>query len=250
MTSSSDMSVTFFGLMSARAVLTAHRRPLRCLYVNSESSIRGLSRLISDAKSASVPVEIWPKAKLTQYFRQDVSDVALVAGPRSYPTPEEILRTLQTVADPWVVALEGVEDPHQLGEVFRTASAAGVSALIMPTRLSQLNPDVVARSSAGTSESASTCVTNQIVDALSMFNKDGFRILAADADADKSIYDVSLTGKICLVIGGRLRGLSAETLAACTERVRLPMEGGVPSLTVVSCAGAMLYEAYRQRHAR
>lgn len=250
MTSSSDISVTFFGLMSVRAVLTAHQRPLRCLYVNSESSVRGLSRLISEAKAAGVPVEIWPKAKLAQHFGQDVSDVALVAGPRSYPTPAEILRTLQSIADPWVMALEGVEDPHQLGEVFRTASAAGVSTLVMPTRLSELSPDVVARSSAGTSESVSTCVTDQIVDALGALNKDGFRVLAADADADKSIYDVTLTGRICLVIGGRRRGLSAETLAACTERVKLPMEGGVPSLTVVSCAGAMLYEAYRQRHAR
>ena len=246
----SGTTTTFFGLLSVNAVLSARSRPLKVLYICSDSSTRGLARVVAEARAQSVPVQTWSGDKLVQHFGQDVPDVALETGPRAYLSPDALLGTLRGVDDPWVLALEGVEDPHQLGAVFRTAVATGVGAILLPRRLSELSPDLVARSSAGTSERAVTCVAEEISQGLALLGEDGFRVVAACAEAEQSVYEVNLRGRLCLVIGGRHRGLSAETLAVCSERLRLPMEGDVPSLTVASCAGALLYEAYRQRHAR
>lgn len=240
-------TTTFFGLLSVQAVIAARLRPLKCLYVRSDSSVRGLARLVHDAKAAGIPVQTSSPDQLARQFGQDIPDVALEAGPRAFLAPQELLRKLRSAPDPWLLALEGIEDPHQLGAVFRTAAATGVTAILLPMRLSQLNPDLVARSSAGTSESATTCVADQINSTLSLLAQENFRILAASAEAAESIYDVSLCGKIGLVLGGRRRGLSAQTLSVCTGSISLPMEGSVASLTVASCAGALLYEAYRQR---
>jgi len=243
-----ESTTPFFGLLSVRAVLGARLRTPYELWVCEDSSVRGLARLIQDAQAAGIPVNVRPKAFLDQHFGQSVSDVALEAGPRADLSPDALLQSLQPKTSHWVLALEGVDDPHQLGASLRTAAAVGVSAVILTRSIDDLDPDTIARASAGTSESINLCVTQDLPGLLGRLAAEGFGMLAADAEAQQSLFDVSLVGKVGFVIGGRRRGLSSAVRQACSGLVRLPMEGQVPSLTVASACSAMLYEAYRQRH--
>lgn len=240
-------ATTFTGLVSAQAVLAAARRPVLRLLVRRDATTRGLSRLIVAAQSAGAPVERLPDAAFRERFGRDVEECALECGPRCDVTVSELADRLLNVPDAWLVALEGIEDPHDLGAVLRTAVAAGSSAALLVRRLADVSPDVVARSSAGTSETMTIAVADDMADALTDLAAAGFRVLAAAPDAERTLYQTDLTGRLVWVLGGERRGISRRTLAAADERVSLPMSTGVQSLTVVACAGALFYETRRRR---
>ena len=148
---------------------------------------------------------------------------------------------------PFVLILDELEDPHNLGALIRTADAAGIHGVIIPRRHSAPISSAVAKSSAGAIEHVKIARVGNIRDTLEELKNLGLWIIGADLDSDKFFYDVDLKIPIGIVVGNEGRGLRRLTREACDILVKIPMLGKIQSLNA-SVAGALLmYESIRQK---
>lgn len=151
---------------------------------------------------------------------------------------------------PLLLVLDGVQDPHNLGACLRSADAAGVAAVIVPRdRAAGLTP-VVRKVAAGAAETVPLVSVVNLARTLRELKDRGIWLTGTDDSADKSLYDVDLTGPLALVMGSEGEGMRRLTRECCDQLVSIPMGGAVESLNVSVAAGVVLFEAVRQRRAR
>jgi 23S rRNA (guanosine2251-2'-O)-methyltransferase len=187
-------------------------------------------------------------------LRQQLGDVAH-QGVAAEITPlppwseDALLDALQSAQAPLLLALDGVQDPHNLGACLRTADACGALAVIVPRdRAAQLTP-AVRKVAAGAAETTPVVVVTNLVRTLKLLKEAGLWIVGADASAQKAAREVDLRGPLVLVLGAEGTGLRQLTRQSCDFLVRLPQRGTVESFNVSVAAGMLLYEALRQREA-
>jgi len=159
---------------------------------------------------------------------------------------------LQDIIDsngaPFLLILDGVQDPHNLGACLRTADGAGVDAVIAPRNRAVGMTETVARISCGASESVPFIQVTNIVRTLKELQKSGVWVVGtADGAESSSLYEVDFKGAIALVMGAEEKGLRRLTRETCDLVVSLPMMGKVDCLNVSVATGVCLYEALRQR---
>lgn len=152
-------------------------------------------------------------------------------------------------AAPLLLVLDGVQDPHNLGACLRTADAAGVTAVIVPRdRAAGLSP-TVRKVASGAAETVPLIQVTNLARTLRWLKERNVWVMGTDGEADKSVYDASLTGPLAIVLGAEGSGLRRLTRETCDALVRIPMLGVVESLNVSVATGVTLYEALRQREA-
>lgn len=236
-----------YGLHAVREALRSGSRPLlRLLLVHQERQFSDLAQL---AKAARVPIHIEPRPALDRLVPHGKHQgvVGVVAAKR-YTEVEEILVTAKERAEhPFLIILDGLEDPHNVGAILRSAEAAGVHGVFIPERRAVGLTGTVAKTSAGALDHLLVaCVTNlsRLIETLQTH---GLWIYALDVKAGKRYTDVDLRGPIALVFGGEGKGIRPGVLDKCDERVHIPMRGHVSSLNVSAAAAIMLFEAVRQR---
>jgi 23S rRNA (guanosine2251-2'-O)-methyltransferase len=160
---------------------------------------------------------------------------------------DELLAALQGAAAPLLLALDGVQDPHNLGACLRTADACGALAVIVPRdRAAQLTP-TARKVAVGAAETTPVVAVTNLVRTLKLLKEAGLWVVGADAAAAKPADSADLKGPVVLVLGGEGTGLRQLTRQNCDFLVRLPQLGAVESLNVSVAAGMLLYEAARQR---
>ena len=160
---------------------------------------------------------------------------------------DELLTALQSDAAPLLLALDGVQDPHNLGACLRTADACGALAVIVPRdRAAQLTP-TVRKVAAGAAETTPVVAVTNLARTLKLLKESGLWVVGADATAEKAADAVDLKGPVVLVLGAEGAGLRQLTRQNCDFLARLPQLGAVESLNVSVAAGMLLYEAARQR---
>ena len=175
--------------------------------------------------------------------------VAAEVTPLAPWSEDDLLGSLASAPAPLLLALDGVQDPHNLGACLRTADACGALAVIVPRdRAAQLNP-TVRKVAAGAAESTPVVAVTNLVRTLRLLKDAGLWIVGADTAADKSAAEVDLTGPVVLALGAEGSGLRRLTQQNCDFMVRLPQRGTVESLNVSVAAGMLLYEVVRQRSA-
>jgi len=148
---------------------------------------------------------------------------------------------------PLLLALDGVQDPHNLGACLRTADACGVLALVMPRDRAAPLSATARKAAAGAAESTPVAVVTNLARTLRLLKEAGLWIVGAEAQAEREARDVDLTGGLVLVVGAEGAGLRQLTRRHCDWLVRLPSLGAVESLNVSVASGMLLYEALRQR---
>ncbi len=159
----------------------------------------------------------------------------------------ELLAALQDAATPLLLALDGVQDPHNLGACLRTADACGALAVIVPRdRAAQVTP-TVRKVAVGAAETTPVVAVTNLVRTLKLLKQAGLWMVGADAAAEQHADAVDLKGPVVLVLGAEGTGLRQLTRQNCDFLVRLPLLGAVESLNVSVAAGMLLYEAARQR---
>jgi 23S rRNA (guanosine2251-2'-O)-methyltransferase len=170
------------------------------------------------------------------------------AAAKAYQTEESILaRAAERSEPPLLVILDGVEDPHNLGAVIRTAEGAGVHGVFIPERRAVGLTSVVAKVSAGAIDHmpvARVTNTSRLIESLKAV---GVWVYGVEPSASKLYTDVDLRGPVGLVFGGEGTGIRPGLLQHCDERIRIPMRGHVQSLNVSASAAVLLFEAARQR---
>lgn len=146
-----------------------------------------------------------------------------------------------------LVALDQVQDPHNLGAVCRSAEFAGAAGVVVPERRSAAVTAAVCKASAGAVEHLQVAHVRNLADWLGEAKSAGFWIWGADAAADSPPWEVDLKGPTVLVMGGEGKGLRPRVAGACDGLVALPRRGEIESLNVSAAASALLFEALRQR---
>ncbi|MBS0378710.1 MAG: 23S rRNA (guanosine(2251)-2'-O)-methyltransferase RlmB [Proteobacteria bacterium] len=187
-----------------------------------------------------------------QDLRQLLGDVAhqgVAAEVTALPPWDEdqLLAALSGATAPILLALDGVQDPHNLGACLRSADACGALAVIVPRdRAAQLNA-TVRKVAVGAAETTPVVAVTNLVRTLKLLKEAGLWVVGADADADREASQVDLKGGVVLTLGAEGAGLRQLTRQNCDFMVRLPQLGAVESLNVSVAAGMLLYEAVRQR---
>lgn len=214
---------------------------------------QGASRtgdLIGLAKAKKVPVQEVDKRvldKLTQGNHQGI--VAMVAM-REYVEIEEILaRAKNNGEDPFVLILDEIEDPHNLGAILRTADAVGAHGVVIPKRRAVGITSTVVKASAGAAEYVPVCRVTNLVQTLNFLKEQRCWIVGADASAKEVLWSSSLQGPLGVVIGSEGKGISRLVKENCDFLVKLPMKGKIGSLNASVAAAVLSYEVVRQREA-
>ena len=174
--------------------------------------------------------------------------IALVVGPRRFASLDEILaRSIERAEPPFVLALDSLEDPQNVGTLLRSAEAAGVHGVIFPThRQAPLSPSAV-KASAGAVEHLLLCPVDDLPGALSDLRIRGLRVVGAEAGAPLTARQSDLRGPLAIVVGSEGQGLSPAVRRRCDFVVRIPMRGAIGSLNAAVAGSIMLFEAVAQR---
>ncbi len=160
---------------------------------------------------------------------------------------DDLLEALQAAKNPLVLALDGVQDPHNLGACLRTADACGALAVVVPRDRAAQMTATVRKVAVGAAETTPVVAVTNLVRTLKLLKEGGLWVVGADADGAKPAHEADLKGGTVLVLGAEGAGLRHLTKQTCDWMVRLPQLGTVESLNVSVAAGMLLYEAVRQR---
>jgi 23S rRNA (guanosine2251-2'-O)-methyltransferase len=239
---------TVYGLHAVRVMLERH--PERVITVRlaerrDDPRVREIDEL---ARRHNRPIQRVDAHALKQELG-DVAHQGVVADIISMPpwTEDELFASLESATNPLILALDGVQDPHNLGACLRTADACGAIAVIVPKdRAAQVTP-TVRKVATGAAETTPVVAVTNLVRTLKMLQEAGLWVVGADAEGARQAHEVDLTGGIVLALGAEGTGLRHLTRQTCDWIVRLPQLGTVESLNVSVAAGMLLYEAVRQR---
>lgn len=214
-----------------------------------EGSITEIAAL---AKERGIVVQYVERAKIEAlaggHRHQGV--LAYVA-PVPYAEIDDILKAAEEKGEaPFLVLLDELEDPHNLGALLRTADATGVHGILIPKRRSVSLNATVAKTSAGAVEYVPVARIGNIAQTLKKLKEKGFWVAGADMDGEKAYYEADLTGPLVLVVGSEGRGMSRLTKEACDFIVSMPMVGRINSLNASVAGSILMYESMRQRLAK
>lgn len=148
------------------------------------------------------------------------------------------------------LALDGVQDPHNLGACLRTAEAAGASAVIVPKDRAAGLTAVARKVAAGAAERVPVVAVTNLSRTLERLKARGYWLTGLAGEGEETLYDVDLTGPLVLIMGAEGEGMRRLTRETCDRVVRIPMRGKAESLNVSAAAAVCLFEAFRQRHHR
>ena len=239
-------------LAGRRAVLEALRadRPLRKILLTRSAHGGTIRAILQEAKQHDIFVQFVDERRL-DHLAQGAPHQGVIAltSAKSLASVDEILASArQRNQAPFVLVVEGVEDPANLGALIRTAEGAGVHGIIIPRHRAVGLTPTVARTSAGALEHLPVAQVTNISRALDELKDAGLWVVGADPAASTVHYHARLLPPLALVLGGEERGLSRLVRERCDVLVHLPMRGRLSSLNVSVAGGILLYEVVRQLH--
>ena len=224
-------------------------RGINKLWIASGDREGSVSEIAALAKERGIVVQYVERAKIEAlaggHRHQGV--LAYVA-PVPYAELDDILKAAEEKGEaPFLVLLDELEDPHNLGALLRTADATGVHGILIPKRRSVSLNATVAKTSAGAVEYVPVARIGNIAQTLKKLKEKGFWVAGADMDGEKAYYEADLTGPLVLVVGSEGRGMSRLTKEACDFIVSMPMVGRINSLNASVAGSILMYESMRQR---
>jgi len=151
------------------------------------------------------------------------------------------------VADPLLLILDGIQDPHNLGACLRTADAAGAHAVVIPRHRAVSLTETVRKVACGGAENVPLVTASNLAQALARLSDLGVRIVGTADSSRQTLYDIDLKGPLALVLGAEGTGMRKLTHDRCTDIAQIPMAGSVSCLNVSVAAGVCLFETVRQR---
>lgn len=250
--SSQQGSQTIYGLHVVRVMLQKHPERVTAVRVAERRDDPRTREIEELARRQQIPVRRVDARALKQKLG-DVAHQGVVADIRPLPpwSEDDLFAAVQAAAQArqasLILALDGVQDPHNLGACLRTADACGALAVIVPRdRAAHVTP-VVRKVAVGAAETTPVVAVTNLVRTLKLLKEAGLWVVGADADGPKRADEVDLKGGVVLVLGAEGTGLRQLTRQTCDWMVHLPRLGAVESLNVSVAAGMLLYEAVRQR---
>jgi 23S rRNA (guanosine2251-2'-O)-methyltransferase len=245
-------------LLGADEELVAGRRPVEEVFAAGRVARRllvvpqrrnALEQLVLHATRLRIPIVEVEGGSLTAIAGFDGHQgVALVVEPRRFASIGDVLaRAEQRAEAPFVLVLDSLEDPQNVGTLLRSAEAAGVHGVIFPTRRqAPLSPAAV-KASAGATEHLLLCPVDDLPGALADLHTHGLRIAGSEADAPLTARQTDLRGPLAIIVGSEGQGLGPAVRRRCDLFMRIPMQGVIGSLNAAVAGSVLLFEAVAQR---
>lgn len=240
-----------YGRHPVREQLSARPSAVRRVMVAEGTSHPMITELLAMAKEISVRVERMPRKKLEGLVgRVAHQGVVAEVTPFGYVGIDDLLNGVTQSGQPaLLIVLDQIQDPHNLGAILRSAYALGAQGVIIVKDRATEVTGTVSKASAGAASKIPVARVTNLRRALEILKDASLWIYGTDADAEKTLSQVDLTGPVALVIGNEGKGLRRLVAETCDELVRIPMSGELGSLNASVSAGIALYEAVRQRGA-
>jgi 23S rRNA (guanosine2251-2'-O)-methyltransferase len=237
-----------YGFHPVEEAIRSGSRQLDHVSVARERRDDRLERLIALCRTAGIRVALEPRDQLTRLARTDAHQgVLAVVRERKFLGIEDLLAPSEPEHHRFFLALDGVEDPHNLGALLRTADGAGVDGVILPERRSAPVTATVAKTSAGASEHVRIARVTNLVRALEQMKQKHVWVLGLDERGTPDYTDYDFRTDCVLVLGREGAGLHDLVKKTCDHLLRIPMAGQVSSLNVSVAGAIVMYEAMRQR---
>jgi len=224
--------------------LRVGKRPARRLFVLT--GVKGIDEILSAA--SNIEVESCSRRELDAMVKGETHQgVILEAESLPLLDLDEWLGKLADRPDVVVVLLDGIEDPHNLGAIVRSAAACGAAGVVFGKDRSAPLSSVAMKSAAGAMEHIDLVRVTNLARSIESLQSAGFWISAFDADADQDLWNADLTGRTGIVIGSEGKGVRRLVAEKCDLRLRIPIDGRITSLNASVSAGIALTECLRQR---
>ena len=229
--------------------LLESKKDINKIFITKGERHGSINKIIAIAKERKVIIVEKDKRKMEEMAQtQNYQGVIAIVPPFEYCEIEDILEEAKNKnEEPFILILDGIEDPHNLGSIIRTAETAGVHGIIIPKRRAAAVNSTVNKVSAGAVEHMKIARVTNISEAIGKLKKEGLWICGTDINTDKYYYNQDLTGALGIVIGNEGNGISDKVRKNCDFLVKIPMKGKVTSLNAAVSTGIIVYESVKQR---
>ena len=219
------------------------------IFVTRGEKHGSINKILGIAKERKIIVVEKDKKQMDEMAQEEnYQGVIAIVPPFEYVEISDILEVAkERNEEPFVIVLDGIEDPHNLGSIIRTAETAGVHGVIIPKRRAVSVNSTVNKASAGAVEHMKIARVTNISDAIEELKQAGLWVCGTAVDTNKYYYNQDLTGPLAIVIGNEGKGIGEKVKKNCDFLVKIPMKGKVQSLNASVSTGIVVYEAVKQR---
>lgn len=220
------------------------------IFIEKGEKQGSINKIIAKAKERKIIITEVEKSKFnTMTQTNNAQGVIAIVPPFNYCDIYDIMALAkQKNEDPFILILDEIEDPHNLGSIIRTAETAGVHGIIIPKRRAASVNSTVSKVSAGAVQHMKIARVNNINDSIRTLKEEGIWICGTDMDAKQYYYEQGLTGPLAIVIGSEGHGMTRLVKENCDFLIKIPMKGKITSLNASVSAGIVIYEALKQKN--
>lgn len=243
---------TVFGIHAVKSLLESDAKNIKEALIQKQIRNPQVQELINDIKRHNIRFSFVSRQDLDERCRQgNHQGIALVYKPAPGLDEKDLPGLLDNLDEPpFILILDNIQDPHNLGACLRTANAVGVHMVIAPKNKSVGITPTVRKVACGAAETTPFVQVTNLARTMETLKEQGIWISGTDAATDKTIYDGDFSGPVAIVIGSEGSGLRRLSREACDFLVKIPMQGSVESLNASVATAVCLYEARRQRLAK
>ena len=229
--------------------LLESEKDINKIFITKGERHGSINKIIAIAKERGIILVEKDKRQMDEISQnKNYQGVIAIVPPYEYCEIEDILEVAkERKEEPFVLILDGIEDPHNLGSIIRTAETAGVHGVIIPKRRAASVNSTVNKASAGAVQHMKIARVTNISDSIQKLKDEGLWICGTDINTDKYYYNQDLTGALGIVIGNEGTGISDKVKKNCDFLVKIPMKGKIESLNASVSAGIVIYESVKQR---
>ena len=219
------------------------------IYVEKGEKHGSINKILAKAKERKVIIVEKDKKQMKEMTQvENYQGVIAIVPPFEYCEIEDILEEAKNRnEEPFILILDGIEDPHNLGAIIRTAETAGVHGIVIPKRRAASVNSTVNKVSAGATEHMKIARVNNITETIKFLKKNDVWICGTDMNTKQYYYQENYKIPIAIVIGSEGFGISRLVKENCDFMVKIPMKGKITSLNASVSAGIIIYEAVKQR---
>lgn len=244
------MSEIVFGIHAVEVLIKRNSETIDCVYIQQDRRDQRLHKLVKLAQANQVKFKQKSKDELDELTEERHQGVVAVCGNLKQKQYHEkhipdILNQLEN--PPFILILDGVTDPHNLGACLRSADAAGVDIVLAPKDNAASLNATVRKVACGAADAIPFITVTNLARCMKNLQQQGVWIYGAAGEAEKDIYSTDLSGAIAIVMGAEGDGMRRLTKETCDHLIKIPMAGEVSSLNVSVATGVTLFEVVRQR---
>lgn len=241
-------SFLVYGIHSVRALLENSSDKVKTLFVQKNPSTKISDLLNKFAQNLTAKIDFVAQDYLDDLTGGNHQGLVAVCLPTQVLNEMDLEKIVKQSQNPFLLILDGVTDPHNLGACMRTAYSAGVDAVVIPRNKSASLNSTVRKVASGAAEVLPLVQVTNLVRTMQVLQDLGLWVVGSDADAPEDMYQADMKMPIAIVMGSEGKGMRRLTRETCDFVVRIPMINELDSLNISVAAGVLIYEVLRQRH--